>query len=257
MATTPAGVLKHKEPTKGFLVPLSANEYGIQFRSFVIQDYKTKKTIFEVSQERPLPIDVSRHDASDPDSLRKINYELSDDFLRLPAISTTLVFSVGQRPVSKFRMIERHYFRTKLIKSFDFSFGFVIPGSTNTWEAVYDLPPMDSALIDDMIAHPYETSSDSFYFVDDKLIMHNKAYYKYVREDATAQCKSYEHKYGPSSKTTETKAAFKAQAKDKHLNKGTAGAKAEAKFPQAKQVAVGGSKQACKADVWSKESDYL
>ena len=46
---------------------------------------------------------------------------------------------------------------------------------------VYALPPMDPDLVKDMIDHPYETSSDSFYFVGDKLIMHNKAFYKYVR----------------------------------------------------------------------------
>ena len=39
----------------------------------------------------------------------------------------------------------------------------------------------------------------SFYFVGDKLIMHNKAYYKYVVEDATAQSKSYD-KYNPGHK---------------------------------------------------------
>ncbi|KAH8067221.1 hypothetical protein JL720_12484 [Aureococcus anophagefferens] len=120
----------------------------------------------------------------DPDSLRKINYELSEDFLRLPNISTTLVFSVGQEPLSDFRMIERHYFRNQLIKSYggaaasetarrapaaarakrrraqgagalraltpppraDFSFGFCIPGSTNTWEATNgaSAPPPDA-----------------------------------------------------------------------------------------------------------------
>ena len=30
-----------------------------------------------------------------------------------------------------------------------------------------------------MIKYPFETRSDSFYFVDDKLIMHNKADYAY------------------------------------------------------------------------------
>ena len=32
--------------------------------------------------------------------------------------------------------------------------------------------------VNDMIEHPFETKSDSFYFVDDRLIMHNKASYK-------------------------------------------------------------------------------
>ena len=31
----------------------------------------------------------------------------------------------------------------------------------------------------EMILHPYETQSDSFYFVDNKLVMHNKADYSY------------------------------------------------------------------------------
>ncbi|VDD95095.1 unnamed protein product [Enterobius vermicularis] len=30
-----------------------------------------------------------------------------------------------------------------------------------------------------MISHPYETRSDSFYFVNDRLVMHNKADYAY------------------------------------------------------------------------------
>jgi hypothetical protein len=47
-----------------------------------------------------------------------------------------------------------------------------------------------------MIASPYETKSDSFYFVDNKLVMHNKASYKYFREDAAQSKKSYEDKYG-------------------------------------------------------------
>lgn len=34
-------------------------------------------------------------------------------------------------------------------------------------------------LVKEMIAHPYETKSDSFYFVDNQLIMHKKAAYAF------------------------------------------------------------------------------
>lgn len=70
-----------------------------------------------------------------------------------------------------------------------------------------------------MIDSPYETQSDSFYFVNGKLIMHNKASYKvplftvlvslcmlkcdllllhaqYFREDTAQAKKSYEDKFG-------------------------------------------------------------
>ena len=39
-------------------------------------------------------------------------------------------------------MIERHYFKDKLIRSYDFAFGFCIPGSTNSWEAIYPMPEL-------------------------------------------------------------------------------------------------------------------
>lgn len=29
----------------------------------------------------------------------------------------------------------------KLVRSYDFTFGFCIPNSTNSWEAIYDVPP--------------------------------------------------------------------------------------------------------------------
>ena len=36
---TPEAVLAHKAPTEGFLCPLAANKYGIDFREFEIKDY--------------------------------------------------------------------------------------------------------------------------------------------------------------------------------------------------------------------------
>uniref|UniRef100_A0A672T5U9 Protein unc-119 homolog A n=1 Tax=Sinocyclocheilus grahami TaxID=75366 RepID=A0A672T5U9_SINGR len=51
--------------------------------------------------------------------------------------------------------------------------------SKNTCEHIYEFPPLSEDLIREMILHPYETQSDSFYFVDNKLVMHNKADYSY------------------------------------------------------------------------------
>ena len=45
---TPEMVLQLTKPTDGFLCPLSANKYGIEFLSFAIIDYATKKVIFQV-----------------------------------------------------------------------------------------------------------------------------------------------------------------------------------------------------------------
>lgn len=51
-----------------------------------------------------------------------------------------LVFKVGDTELKNFRMIERHYFKEKLLRSYDFLFDFCMPNSTNSWESIYDLP---------------------------------------------------------------------------------------------------------------------
>lgn len=55
-------------------------------------------------------------------------------------------FTVGNHPISNFRMIERHYFKDKLLKSFDFEFGFCIPNSCNTCEHIYHFPNLSKSL---------------------------------------------------------------------------------------------------------------
>ena len=55
-------------------------------------------------------------------------------------------FSVGDQEVKNFRMIERHYFKSTLLKSFDFEFGFCMPNSTNTCEHIYELPKLPDKL---------------------------------------------------------------------------------------------------------------
>ena len=62
-------------------------------------------------------------------------------------------------------MIERHYYEDYLIKSSDFSFVFCIPNSKNSWEHIYDMPKIPKKIMEQMIANPYKTKSDSFYFV--------------------------------------------------------------------------------------------
>ena len=76
-------------------------------------------------------------------------------------------------------MVERHYFRGKVIRSYDFTFGFIIPNSTNTWEFIYDLPELSAEEMAEIIAAPWEVKSDSFLLADGKLIIHNRAIYNY------------------------------------------------------------------------------
>ncbi len=106
------------------MCPLEANTFGIEFKAFCIQDFETKRMLFEIGglpedgagagaatdaregtegtegegegaadQALDLSAAVSAGllDALDVEALRTIRYEFSVDVLRLPIISTTYV----------------------------------------------------------------------------------------------------------------------------------------------------------------------
>ena len=63
-----------------------------------------------------------------------------------PSLNLSVEFTVGDRPINSFRMIERHYFQGRLLKNFDFDFGFCIPNSRNTCEHIYEFPQLPDDL---------------------------------------------------------------------------------------------------------------
>lgn len=98
-----------------------------------------------------------------------------------PLFAKSLTFENGEKPLQDFRMIERHYFGNNVVKTYDFKFSFVIPWSINTWEAVYETPEFSQQQIDRIVDNPYESKSDTFYFVGEELVMHHKVSYAYTR----------------------------------------------------------------------------
>eukprot|EP00928_Gymnodinium_smaydae_P018131 TRINITY_DN168_c0_g2_i1.p1 TRINITY_DN168_c0_g2~~TRINITY_DN168_c0_g2_i1.p1 ORF type:complete len:200 (-),score=40.08 TRINITY_DN168_c0_g2_i1:172-771(-) len=163
----------------GYLLPLSGNTYSIQFTNFRIRclDPGNECTIFDIqggSQPSPPPEGI----AGTANANRFIRYRFGSGLLDCQTIGTTLEFVNGPQEVRNFRMIERHYFRDQLVTSYDFTMPFVIPNTTNNWEMIYENP---LAANEDWKAAlrtaPWEWKSDSFYFVDDVLIMHNRAEY--------------------------------------------------------------------------------
>ncbi|XP_006865495.1 PREDICTED: protein unc-119 homolog B [Chrysochloris asiatica] len=176
----PEHVLRLSRVTESYLCKPEDNVYSIDFTRFKIRDLETGTVLFEIA--KPCVSDLEEEEESgdvDISAGRFVRYQFTPAFLRLRTVGATVEFTVGDKPVSNFRMIERHYFRERLLKNFDFDFGFCIPSSRNTCEHIYEFPQLSEDVIRLMIEHPYETRSDSFYFVDNKLIMHNKADYAY------------------------------------------------------------------------------
>ncbi|KAE8287348.1 Protein unc-119-like protein A [Larimichthys crocea] len=175
---TPEDVLGLQKITENYLCSPDENIYNIDFTRFKIRDMETGTVLFEITKPPSTDKAGEKKDV-DPNAGRFVRYQFTPAFLRLRQVGATVEFTVGDMPIENFRMIERHYFREKLLKSFDFEFGFCMPSSKNTCEHIYEFPPLSENSIREMILHPYETQSDSFYFVDNKLVMHNKADYSY------------------------------------------------------------------------------
>lgn len=179
---SPEDVLTLSKITEGYLCAPDANIYNIDFIRFKIRDLDTGMVLFEIAKPSVILDDnqtEGKVEETDLNTGRFVRYQFTPKFLKLKLVGATVEFTVGNKPVNKFRMIERHYFRNKLLKTFDFEFGFCIPHSKNTCEHIYKFPNLDPESIKEMIQNPFETKSDSFYFVEDRLIMHNKAEYAY------------------------------------------------------------------------------
>ncbi|KAM6911636.1 protein unc-119 homolog B [Lycodopsis pacificus] len=175
---TPEDVLGLQKITENYLCSPDENIYNIDFTRFRIRDMESATVLFEITKP-PSTDKAGEKGDVDPNAGRFVRYQFTPAFLRLRQVGATVEFTVGDMPIENFRMIERHYFREKLLKSFDFEFGFCMPSSKNTCEHIYEFPPLSEDIIREMVLHPYETQSDSFYFVDNKLVMHNKADYSY------------------------------------------------------------------------------
>ncbi|GAB1864630.1 Protein unc-119-like protein [Camponotus japonicus] len=184
---TPEMVLRLPTITDKYLCSPEANVYDIDFTRFQIRDLETGAVLFEITKPPASECDVHQEPEPDCEELgsedtntgRFVRYQFTPQFLKLKTVGATIEFLVGPKPINNFRMIERHFFRDRLLKTFDFQFGFCIPNSKNTCEHIYEFPTLPAELVSEMIANPFETRSDSFYFVDNQLVMHNKADYAY------------------------------------------------------------------------------
>jgi hypothetical protein len=165
-------------PTSEFLCPIIANDKDIDFVGFRVRslDEGNAKVLFNV--ERPEGMPRQPIESLD-DTSRFIRYHFGPEFLDIRTVGTHLEFTVGDEPLHDFLMIERHYFRDVLINSYEFTMPFVIPGTRNTWEMIYSTPLWTDEWKAALISAPWETRSDSFFFVDGRLVMHNRAEYNY------------------------------------------------------------------------------
>eukprot|EP00064_Thunnus_orientalis_P006161 superscaffoldBa00000629_g6177 len=154
-------------PFLDYLCSPEENVHMIDFTRFKIRDMETGTVLFEITKP-PTPAGGKKQ--CDPNAGRFVRYQFTPAFLQLRQVGTFIFclclcrveFTVGDTPINNFRMIERHYFRDQLLKSFDFEFGFCMPSSKNTCEHIYEFPALSEEIMREMILHPYETQNITF-----------------------------------------------------------------------------------------------
>lgn len=161
-------------PTEKFLCKISDNWADFKFRGFKIRDMVSNITLVEVPESQ-----VDNNALEDDPSKRLIRYHLGPDFLELQTVGLTMYFSIGPTAIKNMELVERHYFRGRCIRDFGFKFGFVIPNSTNSWEFIYEMPELTDLEKEEIIQAPWEVKSDSFYFANGVLMIHNRCEYNY------------------------------------------------------------------------------
>ena len=171
-------------PSDRILCTLADNEF-IRFGEYSVCDYDTRTQLLHVTREQNKEQDDFARQMEEDGTLtmdmRTLKHEFPRAFFQLRNLELNLEFTNvnGDQPLQNLTLIEKHYFRGQILSQFEFNFPFCVPKSTNQWQYVYELPVLSEEQQQAMIEAPFETQSDSFFFAEGRLIVHNKAAYKY------------------------------------------------------------------------------
>ena len=171
-------------PTDKILCTLADNTF-IRFGEYSVCDYDTRTELLHVtSEQNKQQDDFAREQEQDGTltmDMRILKHEFPRAFFQLRNLELNLEFTNvnGDQPLQQLTLIEKHFFRGQILSQFEFNFPFCVPKSTNQWQYVYELPELSEEQQQEMIDAPFETQSDSFFFAEGRLIVHNKAAYKY------------------------------------------------------------------------------
>ncbi len=110
----------------------------------------------------------------------ELEYHFPQEILKTKTIGTNLTFVVGNQPVQKLDFIERHYIYNTLVGNYTFDFPFFMPNSENNIEFIYNIPKLPKQALEDMAnGRDIPARSDTFIFVNGKLVIHRRAKYLY------------------------------------------------------------------------------
>ena len=168
-------VLEMTEPTEEFIVNLEDNKPGIRFNGFRLRDMDTGEIYHQYYPSSMYELDYF--------SDHVIAYNFGYKILKAKTIGTTLILCIGDATVHDLDLIERHYVEGELAANYHFKFPLFMPNSRNTIEFIYSVPTL-SKKVEELInkGEDVYAKSDTFLFVEGKLMVHRRATYDYFNE---------------------------------------------------------------------------
>ena len=168
---------KMDKPTDHFLIKLEDNIPGVRFNGFKLRDMETSQTYHEYYPEDKYELDYFADHVLD--------YRFPNTILKNEKhLGTTLNLCVGDKLVKDLVLLERHFIGGKVAAEFTFKFPIFMPNSQNSIEFIYNIPKMTPEVEEKMAkGEDIEAKSDTFIFVEGKLVFHRRAKYVYYSED--------------------------------------------------------------------------
>jgi len=136
---------------------------GFSINWIKMKDAESGKVIWEHNHEWDLNSEVEAH--------------VPKSILECRAVSREINFSSKEK-IENFRLLQKVVLHGETIEEWHFDFGFVIPGSTNTWEQV-----IDAAAPDEMIPAEYLSGNvliETYFFDGEELIHRTRVKLFYV-----------------------------------------------------------------------------
>jgi len=160
------------KPADKFFVKITDNTYGIRFIGFKIRDADSGEVFHDFKANSIYDLDIFAD--------LELEYIFPQKILKSKTIGTNLTFVVGDKPVKNLDFIERHYIYDTLVGNYTFNFPFFMPNSENNIEFIYPIPNLPDQAKEELKAgKPIGARSDTFIFIEGKMVIHRRAKYYY------------------------------------------------------------------------------
>ena len=166
-------VMNMKTPSDNFYGELNDNTLGIRFKGFKLRDVKTNEIFHSYQSENIYELDYFADN--------ELDYVFPLNILKAKNLGSNITLVVGNNLVKNLTLIERHYIDNQLAANYKFEFPLFMPGSENNVEFMYPIPPLTKDTLERINnGEDISAKSDTFIFVEGKLMVHRRANYIYT-----------------------------------------------------------------------------